>query len=134
MTAQLQQPTIIKGLKINTYSCQICQDCFTSIKDLIIIPYENPLCSQKCHFKLLFRILSNYDINDLVYLKNYYSVKISKEDNRNNVIYKIIKEFIKQPSPTIKHLSVLSTAILITLITLILINTYQYHQTPIGGL
>jgi len=88
----------------------------------MILPYEYPLCSNKCENKLLFRILASYDINNLLYLKNHYSIKVFKEDTRKNIIYKIIQEFNKTTLPTINHLSHLSTLFLI-----ILINAYTYH-------
>lgn len=86
-----------------SYSCQNCQKWFKLPFEVEVIQNEYPLCSLKCLFRLIYRILSAYSQNDLDYLKNFYSIDKSISDNRQKLIFKITKKFINSNLSTIKE-------------------------------
>lgn len=77
------------------YSCQRCQRWFYLPVEVQIIPNEYPLCSKKCLFILCYRIIASYSQKDIDYLKNYYHIDISDADNKQKLIFEVVKNFIK---------------------------------------
>lgn len=45
---------------IDSYSCQFCGKVFRSIKEFYVIQSIQPVCSYKCKFNVVYRILKEY--------------------------------------------------------------------------
>lgn len=115
----IQYPKIIKVGYDYSYSCQICQKFIIFPDKCYFEPDKSPVCSEKCLFRLLYRILKSYDKKDIDYLKKYYSIEDNEENKQNNALFLITKLIIntnKNNLSTIKDLSVLSICFLIILI------------------
>lgn len=57
--------------------------------------YVSPLCSQKCQFLLIFKVLGNYSDINLSYLKNLLNVNEKSFDNKQKLISELSQLYNK---------------------------------------
>lgn len=91
-----------------SYSCQICQKPIKTTDKCFFQEFYSPICSQRCLFKLLYRILKTYNKKHITYLKKYYSIENNASNSYQSDIFLITKKIINTPLPTTNHLSHLS--------------------------
>ena len=102
---------MVKVIEVNIldeYSCQICQKFFVMPFSVKIIENEYPICSLRCFFRLTYRILSVYSIDDLLYLKKCLDIQNLDENDKQNRVYQLSKVYIRLNLSLIKedcHLS-----------------------------
>lgn len=93
----------------NGYSCQVCQKFFYSSQEVIIEAYLLPVCSKKCYYKTIYRVLKEHEIKTLLLLANFYAIFFFCPDcyknyaaNYQKLIYEVCKSFISASIKEVK--------------------------------
>ena len=99
---------VIEIVPFNFYSCQNCGGLISSQVVYEIILGIKPVCSIKCLFGLVYRIINSYDEKTLDYLKNRLNIKEIEPDSRQNLVYAITKKYYNLVLPSVNHFIILS--------------------------
>lgn len=78
------------------YACQVCQKEFRSKKDLIVVKNITPVCSNRCFFKVVYKIISQYDNNGLQGLHSALEMPNYCKIPKNEQIYEYCKKLVNK--------------------------------------
>jgi len=78
------------------YSCQMCGKTFEKSGEIEVIQGNFPLCSQKCKFKLIYRILNEYPNQILKKIFMSFFPERILPKTRYEGLFEITKEFSKR--------------------------------------
>jgi len=88
---------------LNTYTCQLCDKNFKTKIDYIIIQGYAPLCSHKCLFKFIYRILNKYDEKELYIMACQLDIDKKTIEDKRKLIFSLTKFFGKYGLSRINH-------------------------------
>lgn len=78
----------------NFYTCQFCHRDFESDEGLKIVINQQPTCSHRCFFNIIYKIVKKYDNEELLIIKSQLygdeSIdcnQILNSQQRNNLIF-----------------------------------------------
>lgn len=84
----------------NTYSCQFCGKEFEDSRDLFIQFCVSPVCSYKCGFNVVYKLLKRYTPEQIQVLLDYFNLDVEK----NKVHFELTKKLMKgEYSPVIQE-------------------------------
>jgi len=91
----------------STYTCQCCDNTFVSYGDLKIETNIWPVCSKKCEFKVIYKLLKMCELSDEnlgIMAKNTKVYNVNQPFTRHNALFAICKYYSKIGLSNIKCL------------------------------
>lgn len=76
----------------NFYTCQFCGKEFESKAYEYIQVGVSPVCSYRCNFNVVYRIIKKYNPEQIEFLKDYFKVNLSD----NQLYFELTKRIIKE--------------------------------------
>lgn len=77
----------------NYYTCQVCGLEFESEQELAIKISSFPLCSNRCVFRLYYKIFASYSEEQLFSLAELLNIKDFEAQTYNNLVFSITKKY-----------------------------------------
>jgi len=83
-------------IPINCYSCQFCGKDFNDKRELTIQKCVSPVCSYKCAFNVVYKIIKKYSPEQVQTLKDYFNLDVEENKIHFELTKKLMKEVIVQ--------------------------------------